>query len=271
MAIEDFPINLLGKTLSDYDIGKQYSEVSFEMETYLLEEGFHSINEVPQGDEPIDDKKLDEEFVWLPWMEGTARIMVMLPLSDEKSKYFEKLKSRLILVYEKEIIGIARLIGIDFKYEYYQFDFGCDLVPIGATLYYDNKKVKIMEPSRRLGNGIKERFFAEGGAGLQLNAGGGGSKDGNPLPGAPIGFLWKPVSDSTGKLAVLLPQSTRGFVTVNGESGSWGGVGNGNRAHYRFSKPGAAYGNDVPCVTSMGTFIIPFGALRWEGAGGGSG
>lgn len=265
MSIEDFPVNLLSVTLSDYDIGKQWSAVNFDLEKYLLEEGFHSINEVPQGDEPIDNKKLDEEFVWLPWSEGNARIIVILPLSDNKSKYFEKFKSRLILSYLNEIVGIARLIGVDFDYEYYQFDFGCDLVPIGSILHYDNKKVLLMEPARRLGNGIKERFLAEGGAGLQLNSGGaGGSKNGNPL-GFLQGFLWKPVSDSTGKLAILYPASIgKGTVYVNGEAGSYGGRGNGDREHYRFSKPGAAYGNDVNVTGPFGTCVIPYGALRWE-------
>ncbi len=66
----------------------------------------------------------------------------------------------------------------------------------------------------------------------------------------PAGFLWKPVSDSTGKLAILLPSELTGKVkgvSVLGpdsrliESGSNGGVGNGGREHFRFSRPGGSY------------------------------
>jgi hypothetical protein len=66
---------------------------------------------------------------------------------------------------------------------------------------------------------------------------------------APIGFLWKPVSDSDGKLAILLPPQFNGKVsgvTVNspdGQSatGKNGGVGNGDRQHFRFNQPGSAF------------------------------
>ena len=55
-------------------------------------------------------------------------------------------------------------------------------------------------------------------------------------------FLWKPNSDSDGNLVVLLKPSSTAKVTVNGEEGRDGGVGNGGRAHARFNKPGCAYG-----------------------------
>ena len=348
--LSKFKINLLSKSLSDYDIGQKWADIPRPLEEYLITEGFHSLNEVPQGSEPIDNKSLDEEFVWIPYTEGTARILVMLPLCDAESIIIPGL-SRLIMTYTEgldsflsgvvdavdtsvstfgnavtgfaqaasdtigqevgkiagnaakniiegvgnkiakkateflsgkfgEIIGIARPIGMDEKYEYYMFDFGADIVPPGAILHYDSKKVRIMEPLKRLGNGIKERFIAEGGMGYIIGQGGGaggaagaggfggggfGSKGGNPLPGAPAGFLWKPQSDSTGKLAVLYPSKLGRGCTVNGESGSDGGVGNGNRIHYRFSKPGGAYGTNVPCVCPFGTVVIPDGALRWEG------
>lgn len=359
MALKDFKINLLSKQLSDYDLAQKWADIPRLLEEYCITEGFHSLNEVPQGSEPIDNKSLDEEFVWIPFAEGNARIMVMLPHCDADSIIIPGL-SRLIMTYTKgldsvlsgvvdavdnslstfgnaikgtataasqvvgqevgkiagegakniiegvgnkvkktvsdalsslggdfgEIIGIARPIGMDDKYEYYMFDFGADIVPVGAILHYDSKKVRIMEPTKRLGNGIKERFIAEGGMGYIIGQGGGaggaagaggfggggfgfgGGKGGNPIS-APAGFLWKPISDSTGKLAVLVPERTRSSCVVNGESGSWGGFGNGSRAHYRFSKPGGAYGDNVSCVTSLGTFIIPHGALRYEGNGGG--
>lgn len=353
MTLRDYPINLLSKTLSDYDIGKRWKDIPRLLEEYCITEGFHSLNEVPQGSEPIDNKSLDEEFVWIPFCEGTARILVMLPLCDSESIIVPGL-SRLIMTYSEgltsglsglikgidnsvstfgnaikgfataasdttgqnvgpiggnpakniiegvgnkaekianqfisgafgEIIGIGRPIGMDEKYEYYTFDFGADIVPVGAILHYDSKQIELQEPLKRLGNGIKERFIAEGGMGYIIGQGGGaggaagaggfggggfgGSKGGNPI-NAPAGFLWKPISDSTGKLAVLVPERTRSSCIVNGESGAWGGFGNGNRAHYRFSKPGGAYPPGVACQTSMGTFIIPNPALRYEGNGG---
>jgi len=66
----------------------------------------------------------------------------------------------------------------------------------------------------------------------------------------PAGFLWKPVSDSTGKLAILLPPQMTGAVKGVSvldpqgrviENGRDGGVGNGGREHFRFSRVGSAY------------------------------
>lgn len=63
-------------------------------------------------------------------------------------------------------------------------------------------------------------------------------------------FLWKPVSDSDGKLAVLLPSSLTGDVskvTIEAPDGKvigqgrFSGVGNGEREHYRFSQAGGSY------------------------------
>ncbi len=83
------------------------------------------------------------------------------------------------------------------------------------------------------------------------------------------GFLWKPISESNGNLVVLLPSQYNGkvsSVSVNGERGSFSGIANGNRTHWRFSKPGAAYGNNVRVVatTSSGnaTWTVPNGATR---------
>ena len=67
--------------------------------------------------------------------------------------------------------------------------------------------------------------------------------------GSDSGFLFKPESDSDGNLAVLLPPSLTGniakLVLKDGdtelEEGRDGGVGNGDRQHYRFSKPGGDY------------------------------
>jgi hypothetical protein len=64
------------------------------------------------------------------------------------------------------------------------------------------------------------------------------------------GFLYKPVSDTTGKLVVLMPSKLAGMVAGVKiydpagnllESGRYTGNGNGGRDHYRFKRTGAAY------------------------------
>jgi hypothetical protein len=63
------------------------------------------------------------------------------------------------------------------------------------------------------------------------------------------GFLWKPVSDTRGKLAILLPAGLSGTasVTLFGpdgkklEDGIYSGNGNGDRDHFRFNKVGGDY------------------------------
>lgn len=66
----------------------------------------------------------------------------------------------------------------------------------------------------------------------------------------PGGFLFKPISEKDGKLAIVLPDALTGLVqslTIRDakgqeiEQGRYSGVGNGNRETYRFSKPGASY------------------------------
>lgn len=64
-------------------------------------------------------------------------------------------------------------------------------------------------------------------------------------------FLWKPVSDKDGKLAILTPPKLTGKIknvvilspdkTKILGKGSFSGVGNGDREHFRFSKSGAQY------------------------------
>jgi hypothetical protein len=76
------------------------------------------------------------------------------------------------------------------------------------------------------------------------------SKSSSIAQSGPAGFLWKPVSDSDGKLAVLLPTRFTGQVasvsilSPSGqlmERGRNTGVGNGGREHFRFSRPGSAF------------------------------
>jgi hypothetical protein len=71
----------------------------------------------------------------------------------------------------------------------------------------------------------------------------GGGDDGAPSET----FLWKPVSESDGKLVILLPTSiSASSVSISGPSGSDtvqkggrnGSRGNGQREHYRFDKSG---------------------------------
>ncbi|MEY4669301.1 MAG: hypothetical protein RL518_2000 [Pseudomonadota bacterium] len=57
-------------------------------------------------------------------------------------------------------------------------------------------------------------------------------------------FLWKPISDSNGKLAIhATPGDT--VITVNGETGQDFSGGNGYANLARFSKPGCSYGKNV--------------------------
>lgn len=78
-------------------------------------------------------------------------------------------------------------------------------------------------------------------------------------------FLWKPVSEKDGKLAILLPPNLTGKVarvkildkdgtTLLG-AGRYSGVGNGEREHFRFNKPGSKYpaGSIVDIVLKDGS------------------
>lgn len=73
-------------------------------------------------------------------------------------------------------------------------------------------------------------------------------------------FLWKPVSESDGKLVVLIPSALTGMVagvsiqTKDGkvvEEGSFKGVANGGREHFRFSKDGGSYPDGVIVVIKL--------------------
>lgn len=87
-------------------------------------------------------------------------------------------------------------------------------------------------------------------------------------------FLWKPVSDSNGKLAVhSSPYGTT--IRVNGEVGANQGGGNGYGSLARFNKPGCSYGGNVrvEVLDENGAaylykgekFItIPDGCQRWK-------
>lgn len=64
------------------------------------------------------------------------------------------------------------------------------------------------------------------------------------------GFLWKPEAEKDGKLVILLPKSLKTVesvrvLTPDGRAelakGRFSGVANGDRAHFRFNQPGAAF------------------------------
>ena len=76
------------------------------------------------------------------------------------------------------------------------------------------------------------------------------------------GFLFKPVSESDGKLVVLLPPRLAGLVQrvsllgPNGEvieTGRYTGNGNGGRDHYRFSRAGGQYQDGVTVQATLAT------------------
>jgi hypothetical protein len=74
-------------------------------------------------------------------------------------------------------------------------------------------------------------------------------------------FLWKPVSESDGKLAIVLPKELTGKVkevrvlSPDGKKslakGRFSGVANGDREHYRFSKPGAQYPDGAIVIITL--------------------
>lgn len=100
--------------------------------------------------------------------------------------------------------------------------------------------------------------------------------EGNPTDGSE-GFLWKPVSDH-GPLAVLVPHEYKGQVESVAvlsdkgkvlEEGRDGGYGNGDRQHWRFSKTGSDYGNDLTLEVRLNSgkkihYAIKDGAQRYD-------
>jgi hypothetical protein len=131
----------------------------------------------------------------------------------------------------------------------------------------------------------EEKMAEPAGAAPAGGGGGGGGGDKGPSVGvnAPQGFLWKPVSDSDGNLAILLPPGMTGQVasvsvlSPNGQvlaQGRSGGVGNGDREHFRFDRPGGAFppGSIVQITMKDGSqqqVVIEQPNVRNEGSGGG--
>jgi hypothetical protein len=108
---------------------------------------------------------------------------------------------------------------------------------------------------------------------LESDSGGGGLGQ----TGEGGGFVWKPRSESDGRLVVLLPPQYRGNVKSAHIANENGGVielgrfdgdnHNANRPHYRFGQHGASYGNNIYVVADLergGTvnWSIPRGGSR---------
>ena len=136
-----------------------------------------------------------------------------------------------------------------------------------VTAYADGSKEV---PLRKLSEGTTKGSV--GGLGIAgLDASGAGGS-------VPRGFLFKPVSDTQGSLVILLPSSMNSKVDEvvlkdsSGkviESGKFSGIGNGDRQHYRYTRPGSEYpSNLVVEVRLKGggveTITIPDPALRYE-------
>jgi hypothetical protein len=85
-------------------------------------------------------------------------------------------------------------------------------------------------------------------------------------------FLWKPEGENSKKLVILIPAKLStdpiGTLTIHDSiRGKFSSVANGNRAHYRFDKPGSAYGKDIPVVLIKNgkkyEWIVPNGGTRY--------
>jgi len=85
-------------------------------------------------------------------------------------------------------------------------------------------------------------------------------------------FLWKPKADNGGNLVVLTPSGLRvDSVRVGIEKAVNMSIGNGWRPHWRFSRPGSAYGSNVQVVLSIAgggahVVTVPNGGARYQTA-----
>lgn len=92
------------------------------------------------------------------------------------------------------------------------------------------------------------------------------------------GFLWKPLGENSKKLVILFPPLYTGRIQsaiLRRESGMLieigqpSGVANGNREHFRFAQPGAAYGTRVMVCVRLDNgkqlyWPVANGAQRYE-------
>lgn len=83
--------------------------------------------------------------------------------------------------------------------------------------------------------------------------------EGDPVDGQG-GFVFKPISETRGTLVIVTPEVLTSKIeslavkTMLGETleeGTFSGVANGGREHYRFTKPGSAFPSDVVVEIKM--------------------
>jgi hypothetical protein len=131
--------------------------------------------------------------------------------------------------------------------------------------------------------GAHEAGGAEAAGGAHAPAGGAPAAGGAHAPkgpttgleGVPAGFLWKPSSESDGNLVILTPAGMGAqTISVNGMPGRKipNNGKNGGRDHFRFPRPGAAFGQSASVtITSANgqsqSVSIPNPAQRNEGKG----
>ena len=86
-------------------------------------------------------------------------------------------------------------------------------------------------------------------------------------------FIWKPISESDGRLVVIIPSRLLAdacSVTTSAGGVTWGrGIGrhNNKREHFRYPQPGAQYGRNVSVVSyyqgaETGRWTVPDGSQR---------
>ncbi len=85
------------------------------------------------------------------------------------------------------------------------------------------------------------------------------------------GFVWKPVSDNTGNLAVLLPSSYSNVgvsvLSPDGnliENGNYVGRSNGDRPTYRFSRPGGSFPDGSLLKIGSRQYVVPDTSQRYD-------
>jgi hypothetical protein len=104
-------------------------------------------------------------------------------------------------------------------------------------------------------------------------------RSGSSHEAASGGFLYKPVSDTTGNLVILMPPQYAGQVSsvaLRGptgeilENGQFSGNGNGGRDHFRFSRPGSGYPDNLTVEVTLNSgevvkYLIGDSSARNEG------
>ncbi len=143
-----------------------------------------------------------------------------------------------------------------------------------TTIATDSIENAILKASEVLG-AIESQDYSQVSRSLELKSNavnpssstGGGTADSSgsvTSASSRAGFLWKPVSESNGKLVVLLPTGLKGQVESvdiystlpeNGgtplDKGNFTGNANGDRGHFRFSKPGADYPDNSYVIVKL--------------------